>query len=152
MKKIWKFLLDNSLLLVIGAAIALIWANCGVAANTFYHDILHAHLGFMDNPWFGTDIGDGSGLKHFDLHFFINDFLMAFFFMSAAKEVFEATFPGGALHNPKQAATPLIATAGGVLGPIGVYCLLAFTLGPMMGYTWHAAEGSPEYANALFHG
>ena len=152
MKKIWKFLLDNSLLLVIGAVIALVWANCGESANHLYHEILHKHFEFMNNPWFGTDIGDGSGLKRFDLHFFINDFLMAFFFMAAGKEVFEATFPGGALHNPKQAATPLIATAGGVLGPIGVYCLLAFALGPVFGYTWHGVEGTPEYANALFHG
>lgn len=146
MRKAWKFLLDNSLLLVFGAVVALIWANSGSTANGIYHDILHWHPDFLDNKIFGTDVGDGSGLKHFDVHFFINDFLMAFFFMSAGKEVFEATFPGGALHNPKQAATPLIATAGGVLGPIGVYCLIAYFLGPVFGYTW--GEGP----NALYHG
>lgn len=147
MKKLWKFLLDNSLLLVIGAVIALIWANCGEAAREAYHHILHAHFGFMDNPWFGSDIGDGSGLKHFDVHFFINDFLMAFFFMAAGKEVFEATFPGGALHNPKQAATPLIATAGGVLGPIGIYLLIAFLFHNTFGY--EMGTGTP---NDLMHG
>lgn len=147
MKKLWKFLLDNSLLLVIGAVIALIWANCGEAAQEAYHSILHAHFGFMDNPLYGTDIGDGSGLKHFDLHFFINDFLMAFFFMAAGKEVFEATFPGGALHNPKQAATPLIATAGGVLGPICVYLLIAYFLHDSFGY--EMGTGTP---NDLMHG
>ena len=147
MKRAWKFLLDNSLLLVIGAVIALVWANCGESANHIYHTILHAHFGFMDNPIYGTDIGDGSGLKHFDLHFFINDFLMAFFFMAAGKEVFESTFPGGALHNPKQAATPLIATAGGVLGPIGVYLLIAFLFHGTFGYEMHT--GTP---NDLMHG
>ena len=147
MKKIWKFLLDNSLLLVIGAVIALVWANCGAAAQDAYHHILHAHFGFMDNPIFGSDIGDGSGMKHFDLHFFINDFLMAFFFMAAGKEVFEATFPGGALHNPKQAATPLIATAGGVLGPIGVYLLIALLFHGTFGY--EMGTGTP---NDLMHG
>ena len=147
MKKLWKFLLDNSLLLVIGAVIALVWANCGQSAQDAYHHILHAHFGFMDNPIFGSDIGDGSGMKHFDLHFFINDFLMAFFFMAAGKEVFEATFPGGALHNPKQAATPLIATAGGVLGPICVYLLIAFLFHGAFGY--EMSTGTP---NDLMHG
>ena len=152
MKKLWKFLLDNSLLLVIGAVIALVWANCGEAANHAYHNILHAHFGFMDNPWFGSDATnpDGSiieGVKHFDVHFFINDFLMAFFFMAAGKEVFEATFPGGALHNPKQAATPLIATAGGVLGPIGIYLLIAYLFHGTFGYEMHT--GTP---NDLMHG
>ena len=146
MKKLWKFLLDNSLLLVIGAAIALIWANCGDSAQEAYHHILHAHWDGMNNPWFGSDVGDPSGL-HFDVHFFINDFLMAFFFMAAGKEVFEATFPGGALHNPKQAATPLIATAGGVLGPIGIYLLIAFLFHNTFGY--EMGTGTP---NDLMHG
>ncbi len=131
-KKAWKFLLDNSLLLVIGAVIALVWANIGDGAKEVYDHFLHWHLDAMNNPFYGTDVGDPTGL-HFDVHFFINDFLMAFFFMSAGKEVFEATFPGGALHNPKQAATPLIATAGGVLGPIGVYCLIVFLFSGMFG-------------------
>ena len=131
-KKAWKFLLDNSLLLVIGAVIALIWANSGTGAKEVYDHILHWHLDFMNNPIFGTDVGDPTGL-HFDVHFLINDFLMAFFFMSAGKEVFEATFPGGALHNPKQAATPLLATAGGVLGPICVYCLFVFLFSGSIG-------------------
>lgn len=135
MKKLWKFLLDNSLLLVIGALAALIWANCGESANHLYHEILHAHFDWMDNTVFGSDGVDAAGnaIKHFDVHYLINDFLMAFFFMAAGKEVFEATFPGGALHNPKQAATPLIATAGGVLGPIGVYCLIVFLFSGMVG-------------------
>ena len=151
MKKIWKFLLDNSLLLVIGAVIALVWANSGDAANHLYHEILHAHFGFMDNPIYGTEIlddaGKATGMKHFDLHFFINDFLMAFFFMAAGKEVFEATFPGGALHNPKQALTPLIATAGGVMGPIAVYLLIAFLFHGTFGY--EMGTGTP---NDLMHG
>ena len=181
MKKIWKFLLDNSLLLVIGAVIALIWAQCGEAANHVYHSILHWHLPFMDNSLFGSDAFqyelDDAGnrimvmldehgkvllnengqkvildtpIKHFDIHYFINDFLMAFFFMSAGKEVFEATFPGGALHNPKQAATPLIATAGGVLGPICVFCLMGIFLGPLFGYHWTPLTPTDQFA--LSHG
>ena len=44
------------------------------------------------------------------LHFLINDILMAIFFAIAGKEVWEAMLPGGALSDPKKAATPLLAT------------------------------------------
>ena len=55
------------------------------------------------------------------LHFLINDILMAIFFAIAGKEVWEAMLPGGALSDPKKAATPLLATVGGVIGPAAIY-------------------------------
>ena len=55
------------------------------------------------------------------LHFLINDILMAIFFAIAGKEVWEAMLPGGALSDPKKAATPLLATVGGVAGPALIY-------------------------------
>lgn len=55
------------------------------------------------------------------IHFIINDILMALFFAIAAKEVWESLLPGGALSNPRKAATPLLATLGGVVGPALVY-------------------------------
>jgi len=65
---------------------------------------------------------DDHGHQHpFDIKFFINDILMALFFAIAGKEVWEALLPGGALSKPRKAATPLLATAGGVLGPALVY-------------------------------
>ncbi|MBC8353124.1 MAG: Na+/H+ antiporter NhaA [Planctomycetes bacterium] len=57
------------------------------------------------------------------IHFLINDVLMALFFAIAAKEVWESLLPGGALSNPRKAATPLLATLGGILGPAGLYLL-----------------------------
>lgn len=145
MKKIWKFLLDNSLLLVLGAVIGLVWAN---VHHGSYEHLLHLHFDWMNNPYFGTAHA-GSELKHFDVHYLINDFLMAFFFMAAGKEVFEATFPGGALHNPRHAATPLIATAGGVLGPVIVFMILGYFFAGSFGYHWGAdaaiaATGDPN--------
>jgi NhaA family Na+:H+ antiporter len=59
--------------------------------------------------------------EHFDVHFLINDILMALFFAIAGKEVFESLLPGGALSNVRKAATPLIATVGGIAGPALVY-------------------------------
>jgi len=88
-KNLWAFILDNSLLLVFGAVAALIWANVDYAS---YEHISHS--------W---------------LHFFANDIGMVFFFALAAKEVFEATLPGGPLASPRTAATPLLAAVGGMV-------------------------------------
>ena len=55
------------------------------------------------------------------IHFIINDILMALFFAIAAKEVWESLLPGGALSNPRKAATPLLATLGGIVGPAAIY-------------------------------
>lgn len=63
------------------------------------------------------------------LHFLINDILMALFFAIAGKEVWEAMLPGGALSDPKKAATPLLATVGGVAGPALVYLAGVFLSG-----------------------
>ena len=58
------------------------------------------------------------------LHFVVNDIGMAFFFALAAKEVTEATAPGGALHSPRRAAMPLAAAVGGMLGPALIFVTL----------------------------
>lgn len=94
-RKTLQFLYANSALLVLGAIVALMWANLG---HDSYHAVQHA------------------------LHFPVNDVLMAFFFGIAFKEVYEAiVLPGGSLRNVKKAAVPLLATLGGILGPIVVF-------------------------------
>ncbi len=46
---------------------------------------------------------------------------MVFFFALAAKEVFEATLPGGPLASPRRALSPYYVLAGLLLGkPIGI--------------------------------
>ena len=85
-----KTFVNNSGLLMLGTLIALVWAN--LARESY---VRFAH----------------------NLHFIVNDIGMAFFFALAAKEVVEATAPGGALHSPRRAAMPLAAAVGGMLGP-----------------------------------
>jgi NhaA family Na+:H+ antiporter len=97
------FILDNSLLLVAGTVIAVIWANVEL---TSYDAVSHP------------------------LHFWVNDVGMVFFFALAAKEVFEATLPGGALASPRRALPPLAAAVGGMLAPALIYVGLASTFGP----------------------
>ena len=48
---------------------------------------------------------------------------MVLFFGIAAKEVTESCLPGGSLNPPRKALAPLIATVGGVAGPVAVYAI-----------------------------
>jgi len=89
-----KFLVENSGFLIIGTLLGLIWANIDQAS---YDEVVHT------------------------IHFGVNEIGMAIFFGIAAKEVFEALLPGGALASPRKAAMPLIATLGGILGPALLY-------------------------------
>ena len=101
--KVASFVLENSLLLVGGTATALVWAN--------------------------IDWGSYDAIAH-PLHFWVNDVGMVFFFALAAKEVFEATLPGGPLASPQRALSPLAAAVGGMTAPALIYLALALTRGP----------------------
>ena len=96
------FLVDNSLLLIIGTVAGLIWANVHLAS---YEKLTH------------------------QIHFVVNDIGMAFFFGIAAKEVFEAILPGGPLASPRKAAMPLLATAGGMIVPAALFIIGALLVG-----------------------
>ena len=62
----------------------------------------------------------------FTVHFLVNSIFMVFFFGVAAKEITESILPGGALNPVQKAINPILGTIGGVLGPAGLYLLLAF--------------------------
>jgi len=125
-----QFLLENSLFLIFGALAGLIWAN--LDHETYEHVV---HLPLFENSLIGVEHG---GDKIINLHFLVNDMLMALFFAIAGKEVWEATLPGGPLNNPREAATPLIATLGGVLMPAAIYLAGAALAGdlPAFGRGW----------------
>ena len=98
-----RLVLDNSLLLVAGTVAAVAWANLDLSS---YDAVAHP------------------------LHFWVNDVGMVFFFALAAKEVFEATLPGGPLASPRRALSPLAAAVGGMVAPALIYVSLASTVGP----------------------
>jgi len=126
MYRVWNFVTNYSILLIAGAVLALIWAN--LDANS-YRDFVEMVL--VDDFIIGHAHYDEAGHIHrtLTLHYLVNDVLMALFFAIAAKEVWEAiVLQNGALRGRK-AATPLIATLGGMLGPITVYLGLASFLG-----------------------
>ncbi len=125
MYRVWNYITTYSLLLIGGALLALIWANTNPDS---YHHFVHYVL--FDTFFIGELHEEGGGVtRTLTLHFLVNDVLMAFFFAIAAKEVWEAVIlENGSLRGSK-AVTPLIATAGGMLGPVAVYLSLAAVLG-----------------------
>lgn len=125
MYRVWNFVSTYSLLLIAGAVIALLWANIHPGS---YHDVVEFVL--VDNFFIGhAHEVNGEVHRTLTLHYLVNDVLMAFFFAIAGKEVWEAIIlENGSLRGSK-AMTPLIATAGGMLGPITVYLGLAVVLG-----------------------
>ena len=110
-RRLWAFTVENSLLLAGGTIAGLLWANL--------HPPSYAR--------FATS-----------LRFVVNDIGMVFFFALAMKEVIEATLAGGALESPRKAAVPLLAAAGGMIGPAGLYLLLASV--------WHRPDLMPGWA------
>ena len=104
MKKIFAFAEAYSLPLLLGIGIALFWAN--LAPDSYHH--------FVEFSLFGN----------VTIHFLVKEVFMALFFGVAMAEIVEALRPGGALHPLPKAVNPLLATAGGVLGPVLVFFLL----------------------------
>ena len=126
MYRVWNFVTNYSILLILGALIALIWANTNPHS---YHDFVEFVI--VDDFFIGHPHLDEHGHVHrtLTLHYLVNDVLMAFFFAIAAKEVWEAVILKNGSLRGRKAATPLVATAGGMFGPIAVYLGLAAFLG-----------------------
>ena len=97
MPRLWDFAAEYLLVLPIGAAIALVWVN---SAPEGYFRMTGA------------------------LHFVVNDLAMALFFGLIAKEIVEATLPGGVLHPWRRAALPFAASAGLTLVPLALFAAL----------------------------
>jgi Na+:H+ antiporter, NhaA family len=102
LRALWGIILQNSLLLAVGTVTGLVWAN---VAHPSYQR-------FADT-----------------LHFAVNDVGMVFFFALAVKEIIEATLPGGPLESPREAAVPIIAAAGGMIGPAALYAIQSTAIG-----------------------
>lgn len=101
----------SGIVLLVAAAIALIWANSPAAAS--YHALWHAPV----------SIGLGSQVFSQSLHFWINDALMAVFFLVVGMEI-RREIHEGALASLQLAALPLAAALGGVLVPALIYVAL----------------------------
>lgn len=91
-----------------------------VVANTPAYEAIHH---FLMEP---VSIGVGPFVGALSIEAFVNDFLMAIFFLLVGIELkYEMTV--GELKNPRQAALPMLAAVGGVVVPALVY--VAFNMG-----------------------
>ncbi|UWQ20963.1 Na+/H+ antiporter NhaA [Jannaschia sp. W003] len=138
MYRVWNFVTNYSLLLVAGAVIALVWANLdprGYHAVVEYPLWFNDHVGVTMERWLRALGEDAEAFGHAEtarvltFHYLVNDVLMAFFFSVAAKEVWEAVILERGSLRGRRAATPLCATAGGMIGPAAVFLGLAAVLG-----------------------
>ncbi|OGQ86706.1 MAG: sodium:proton antiporter [Deltaproteobacteria bacterium RIFOXYD12_FULL_56_24] len=109
MKKRINLLREFSVPLLSGVVVALIWANL---APEGYHQFLQA-------PRLGP----------LSFHFLTNELFMVLFFGMAASEITQSCLPGGDLHPLRKAINPLLATFGGVVGPVLVYLGLNSLIG-----------------------
>jgi NhaA family Na+:H+ antiporter len=105
-----RFIIEHSLLLVAGTLAGLAWANLDLEHYEHFREL---------TEWAVNDVG------------------MVFFFGLAAKEVYEAMLPGGALSSPRQAAVPVLAATGGMLAPALIYLAIVFASGrPELARGW----------------
>ena len=112
--QVTHFLQEFSIPLIVGVLAALAVANIH---NDFYTDLVDFHV-----------FGEGANVFGHSLtvQFLINEVFMVFFFGIAAKEITESVLPGGALNPVSKAINPLLGTLGGIVGPVGLFFLLAY--------------------------
>ncbi|MCG8423485.1 MAG: Na+/H+ antiporter NhaA [Proteobacteria bacterium] len=91
------------------AVIALVWANW--PGSHSYHHIWHET---------SITLGIGSWSMTESLHFWINDFLMTFFFLVVGFEI-KREMAEGELSDPRRAALPVGAAVGGMVVPALIY-------------------------------
>lgn len=104
----------SGIILLIFAVTAMVWANSPWYES--YHHLLHTELTF--------GLGNAS-LTH-DLHWWINDGLMAIFFFVVGLEI-KRELLVGELSSIKQAILPIVAATGGMVVPAVLY--VAVTMG-----------------------
>jgi NhaA family Na+:H+ antiporter len=108
-----RFAIEHLLLLPLGALVAMVWVN--TAGESYY-------------------------LFTYRVAFVVNNIAMAFFFALIAKEVVEATAPGGVLHPWQRAMAPVLAAIGAAVVPAVLHVQLVTSLEePMLTLAWPIA-------------
>ncbi len=105
----------GGVLLLIMAVVAIIWANSAFGASYF---------GLFNETKFTIGIGDAQLSK--PLILWINDLLMAIFFLVVGLEI-KREIMVGELSSPRKAALPIAAAVGGMVIPASFY--VVFNLG-----------------------
>lgn len=101
---------QSSIILGLSILLALIFVNVEPLSHV-YHSILHSPFSF---ELFGISILDK------DLHYFVNEGLMAIFFFLIGLEV-KREFLEGELSDPANIVLPGLSALGGLIVPCGIY-------------------------------
>ena len=104
-RDILAMLQEYSVSLLAGVVAAMLAANL---APAWYDAVVHWR------PFGGAELFGHA----VDLQFLVSDIFTALFFGIAAVEITRSCLPGGDLVPPAKAMNPLIATIGGVVGPV----------------------------------
>jgi Na+/H+ antiporter NhaA len=112
---------SGAVLLLAATVAALVWVNSpwGWSYDSVWSTVLWLRLGDV-------------GLEH-DLRWWVNDGLMAFFFLVVGLEV-RREFDTGELRDRRRAGVPVVAAVGGMLLPVAIYLL--FTSGTDASRGW----------------
>ena len=102
---------SGGILLLLATLVALVWANSPWANS--YFALWHTNV----------TLGFGAKTVAHDLHFWVNDALMALFFFVVGLEI-KREFLVGELASPRQAMLPIVAALGGVLVPSAIYSVM----------------------------
>jgi NhaA family Na+:H+ antiporter len=102
---------SGGILLLACTLVALVWANSPWA---------HLYTALWHTPF---TVGLGSFNLSNELHFWVNDALMAVFFFVVGLEI-KRELLAGELASPRQAALPILAALGGVVVPALLYSFL----------------------------
>lgn len=99
---------SSGIVLIVAAAVALLWANIPVALS--YDAFWHTPITLGFGRWVSTQT----------IHFWVNEGLMTVFFLVVGLEI-RRELRDGALASWRHASLPLVAAAGGVILPALVY-------------------------------
>jgi len=102
---------SGGILLLLFAVVALVWANSPFGQS--YADLWHVDV----------TVGGGALVLSKDLLHWINDGLMAVFFLLVGLEL-KRELLDGELASPRKAALPIFAAVGGMVVPAGLYLAL----------------------------
>ncbi len=97
-------------LLVLAAAVALVWVNVAPAS---YNSFWHAEAAVRVGSW----------ALEFDVRHWVNEALMTLFFLVVGLEI-KRELTDGELHDPRRAALPFVAAVGGMAVPAAIYAVL----------------------------
>lgn len=124
-RDIWERISENG---TIAAAVMVVAAIAAViCANSDAYEAIH-HI--LMEP---IHVGIGSHTMAISIEVFVNDFLMAIFFLLVGIELkYEMTV--GELRRPRQALLPMLAAVGGVVAPATIYMLLNRGSGSAQGW------------------